>query len=278
MTNVITDKAKKIKEIIKKSGIPDNYKYYWGYQFDLGVESIVPYIIEKGAFRLEDKVCEIGSAEGGVLHAFAIAGAGESLGTDIALDRIEIGKEISKSANLNVEYSGHDILFDEIPEKWLNSFDLVLLRDVIEHLDETELALTNIRKVIKNNGYLFVTFPPYNSPYGGHQHTVAGKFPSKLPYIHLLPNGIFHNMINSGRPQDIEEVKRLQYIRMNAKKFSDAAKSSGFEIVNEDYYLLRPVFKMKFGLPEIKLTKISNFPFIKNYFSLEAAFLLKNIK
>ena len=232
-------------------------------------------VIDKKAFKPDYKVCEIGSAEGGVLHAFSLAGSGHSLGTDIALDRIEVGAKITDLTGLDVEYSAHDILFDEIPAKWQQEFDLVLLRDVIEHLDDTQLALTNIKKVIKPGGHLFVTFPPYNSPYGGHQHTVAGNFASKMPYIHLLPKSIFHNMISSGRPQDIEEVRRLEHIRMNAKKFSDAARNSGYEIVNEDYYLLRPVFKMKFGLPEIKLTAIAKAPFIKNFFSLEAAFLLK---
>lgn len=275
MTDTQTNKAKNIKEIIAKSDLPDNYKYYWGYQFDLGVQSIVPYLIEHNAFKEGFRVCEIGSAEGGVLHAFSVVGAGDSLGTDIALDRIEKGEYITSLSELNVEYSAHDILFDEIPAKWLEAFDLVLLRDVIEHLDDTFLALSNIKRIIKPNGHLFVTFPPYNSPYGGHQHTLAGNFISKLPYIHLLPNSLFHSIISSGREQDIEEVKRLQSIRMNAQKFLKAAYNSGYELAKEEYYLLRPVFKMKFGLPELKLTTLAKFNLIKNYFSLEAAFLLK---
>jgi SAM-dependent methyltransferase len=276
MTEIFLSKAKEVKEAINKSDIPDNFKYYWGYQFDLGVESIVSYLIEKNAFQSGFKVCEIGSAEGGVLHAFSIAGAGHSLGTDIAVERIEMGDRITKLAGLDVEYTAHDILFDEIPEKWQQNFDLVLLRDVIEHLDDTKLALANIRKIIKPGGHLFVTFPPYNSPYGGHQHTVAGKLGSKFPYIHLLPQNIFHKLISTGRPQDIEEVKRLEHIKLNAKKFTDAALDAGYSIANEDFYLLRPVFKMKFGLPTIKLTPISKLPLIKNYLTLEAAFLLKS--
>ena len=37
---------------------------------------------------------------------------------------------------------------------WERHFDLALLRDVIEHLDETETALANIRKVLKPGGHL----------------------------------------------------------------------------------------------------------------------------
>ena len=150
----------------------------------------------------------------------------------------------------------------------------MLLRDVIEHLDDTYIALLNIKKIIKKNGVLYVTFPPYHSPYGGHQHTLkstAGKF----PFIHLLPRSIFYKLIKNGREKDIIEVKRLSNIRLTIKKFEDAAAKAGYTIEKSEFYLLRPVFKAKFGLPALKINALSKIPILSSIFTLEASYILR---
>lgn len=262
---------------VKESELPGNVKYYWGYMYELGNEYLVPYISKLGAFTKGDKVCEIGSAEGGVLASFVEFGASEGLGTDIAKDRLEFGNKISEICGMNLEFVYHNILSEGINKEWENKYDLVLLRDVIEHLENTEIALKNIKKIIKDGGHLFVTFPPYYSPFGGHQHTLA-NFWGKIPYIHCLPNFIFHRLIQSGRKADIEEVIRLQKIKLTTNKFERAANSAGYEVVNIDYYLIRPVFKSKFGLRPIKITFLKNIPFAKNLLALEATYLLKKVR
>ena len=201
-------------------------KYYWGYQYRLAREVLVPMLTESGAFQAGNNVVEIGCAEGGVLHAFAEAGAGKAIGTDIAVERLERGKNISEIIDLPVEFTSHDIIEHEPLNEWKETADLVLLRDVIEHLDDPAAALANIKKIIKPGGHLYVTFPPYHSPYGGHQQILMNSW-GKFPYIHLLPEKIFDKMIASGRPNDIVEVKRLHKIRMTPKKFIAAAKDTG---------------------------------------------------
>jgi len=254
--------------------ITDDYKYYWGYQYNLGKDVVVPYLSNNGIFNPGDRVMEIGSAEGGVLAAFVQSGARDALATDIAGNRLDVGDKISKHLELPIEFKYHNILTEEVASEWKEQASLVILRDVIEHLDDTELALKKIKEFIKPGGYLYVTFPPYYSPFGGHQHNLK-NFWGKLPYIHYLPDAIFNKLIASGREADIEEVKRLRNIRMTAKKFIAAAEKSGYKVAHRDYYLLRPVFKMKFGLPTIKITPLSFIPLIKELFSLEASYILK---
>ena len=83
-------------------------------------------------------------------------------------------------------------------------------------------------------------------------------------------------MTKSGEhPRNIEEVARLKEIRLSADAFLKAAHEAGYEIVREDYYLLRPVFKMKFGLPAIRISALKKLPFVKSLFSLVAAVLLR---
>jgi SAM-dependent methyltransferase len=262
------------KTIMSSNDIPENYKYYWNYQYELGKQFIVPYSLDSGCFKRGDNVFEVGSAEGGVLAAFVQAGGKEATGTDIAMDRIEMGQRIANILGLNIKFSSHNIITENIPKEWENNFDLVLLRDVIEHLDDTDLALANIRRIIKPGGFLFVSFPPYYSAFGGHQHTL-GNVLGKLPFIHFLPNVIFQKMISNGRDADIQEVRRLQKIKLTTRKFEDASNMNGFSLYKREFYLLRPVYKMKFGLPTIKLTSISSLPFIKNYLSMEALYILQ---
>ncbi len=263
-----------VKNIVQSSKLSDNDKYYWGYQFDLGNDVIVPYLESNKVFKSGDKVAEVGAAEGGVLAAFVEAGAKEAYGSDIVQFRLDIGNYIKEISGVEIEFHNHNIITEDIEENKKKKYDLVLLRDVIEHLDDTEVALRNIGKMIKQGSYLYVTFPPYHSPFGGHQHTVANAW-GKLPYIHLLPNFIFHKLIASGRQNDIGEVKRLQGIVLTPKKFERAAEAAGYEIVKSDFYLLRPVFKMKFGLPAVKITALSALPCVKRFFSLEASYILK---
>ncbi|OGU16321.1 MAG: hypothetical protein A2X61_05255 [Ignavibacteria bacterium GWB2_35_12] len=254
--------------------IIDSAKYYWSYQYKLSREVIVPYLIKNKVFLKNSTVVEIGCGEGGVLTALVEAGAERALGTDIDPGRLNIGKKIAEIASHNIEFETHNITTDNPLEKWSNSADLVILRDVIEHLDDTKESLLNLKKIMKKTGYLYITFPPYQTPFGGHQHIIK-KFRGKIPYIHLLPNFIFHKLISVGHPYDVAEIKRLQKIRLTPKKFMKAAKEAGLEVIKSEYYFLRPVFKIKFGLPPVKLTPLAFLPLIKTFFSLEASYILK---
>lgn len=262
------------KKIQDTQNISDAVKYYWGYQYRLADEVIIPYLTDEGAFKPHYRVMEIGCAEGGVLSAFVEHRAASAVGTDIVSSRLESGKHITNIAGLKIDFFEHNILDDPVRDEWLDSFDLVLLRDVIEHLEKPELALKNIHKILKKGAYLYVTFPPYNSPFGGHQHTVANNL-GKLPFIHHLPDKIFHKLIETGRENDIGEVKRLQKIRLSPEQFEYAAKRENFRIAREEHYLLRPVFKMKFGIPSLSLGNIASNKFMRNYLSMEASYLLQ---
>ncbi len=261
----------KIKDI---EGLSADDKYFWSYQYRLGKEVVVPYLSRHNFFQQGNRVMEIGSAEGGVLAAFVEAGAKDALATDIAKNRLEIGKKISEKLNLPIDFSYHNILNDNVPDDRKAAADLVILRDVIEHLDDTALALNKIKEFIKPGGYLYITFPPYYSPFGGHQHNLK-NFWGKLPYLHFLPDPIFQKLIASGRPADVIEVKRLRNIRMTPAKFLSAAENCGYSLRLTDYYLLRPVFKMKFGLPSVKITRLASLPPVRNFLSLEASYVLQ---
>jgi len=67
----------------------------------------------------------------------------------------------------------------------------------------------------------------------------------------------------------------LRKIRLTPKKFLAAAEKSGYILSRKDYYLLRPIFKMKFGLPAVKITPLAILPPVQNLLSLEASYILQ---
>ena len=265
----------RVKALEAREDINPYERYYFGYQYGLGTEFLAPYFKKNGVNLNGALIAEIGCGEGGVLAAIADEGASEVLGIDIRQVAIDSAAKTFSTLGINADFAIVDITNDKVPDKWRDHFDLVLLRDVIEHLHETEKSLRNIMQFIKPGGYLSVVFPPYYSPFGAHQHLLDNKM-GKLPFIQLLPDGMFNKAYKNARLQiDVEEVSSLREIRLTIDKFRTAAKSAGFETISEDLYFLRPVFKMKFGLPTIKANFLKAIPGLREIAALEASYLLR---
>lgn len=255
--------------------ISPNDQYYFGYQYGLGVEQLVPYLKSRGVPFAGKNICEIGCGEGGVLAALADEGAAKALGIDIRQEAIDRAQIIFNALGINSEFRIHDVTNEEIPPEWREQFDFVTLRDVMEHLEKRDQSLQHVVDFLRPGGYLYVVFPPYYSPFGGHQHLLKSIW-GNLPFVQALPDVLFKPIVKSGKIDlDIEEVSRMRDIRLTIGKFKGAAKNVGLDLIDEQLYLLRPVFKLKFGLPAIKMNVLRSIPFLREVFSLEAGYLLR---
>ena len=263
-----------VKQLEGVEGITANDRYYFGYQYGLGVQHIVPYLRSMGVPLADKTICEIGCGEGGVLAALADEGAKHALGIDIRQEAIDRAEIIFRALDIPSDFKIHDITNQPTPPEWREQFDFVTLRDVMEHLDDTGGSLRHVMEFLRPGGYLFVVFPPYYSPYGGHQHALNNLW-GKLPFIQFLPDFLFKQLIKSGRSIDIEEVTRLREIRLTIHKFRKAVKRTGLQLIDEELYFLRPVFKLKFGLPSLKVNFLRRLPLVKEAVALEASYLLR---
>jgi len=264
-----------ILQDIISSGAHEYTRHYFRYMYLLGKEYLVPYLEQSGINIKGASVLEIGCAEGGVLCAFAERGAVNCVGTDIAEYRLEQAAIIAKHLKLDCKFSSHDIVTQEPPPEFKNAFDIVILRDVIEHLTDTDAGLAHTKLALKKNGVLLVAFPPYYSPYGGHQHTlhnIGGAF----PFIQGLPEPLFKLFLKGGRGGDIQEVQQLRNIRLTISKFRAAAKRTGYSIEREDLYMFRPVYKAKFGMPPLRFNIAKGIPGLREVLCMEAEYLLRN--
>jgi len=245
-------------------------------QYRLAQHTLIPWLEKLRVLPDHAAVCEIGCAEGGVLAAFADQGASYSLGTDIQEPLLRIvSTPVWSELGYNITFTQHDVIYDEIPTAWQHRFDVVLLRDVIEHLDDPGIALQNIARIMKPGGVVVVTFPPYTSPFGGHQQLLGTKL-GALPFVHLLPWSIFCAMVRRGDPVNQEEVERLHTIRCSAHKVTQAATRAGMTILDQRYFGLRPVFQWKYQrpIPSFEIGSLALLPGIKAI-AMEAAFVLQ---
>jgi len=132
-------------------------------------KNLLEFVIKKFAKDLDTdcKVIDIGCGSGTNIKNFS------SVYNNI------VGMEDSEeAANMAKEKTGKQIYKGELPDKIPfedNSFDLVFLLDVLEHIENDELTLININKKLKQNGYLALSVPAFNFLWNAHDEMFGHK-------------------------------------------------------------------------------------------------------
>jgi len=101
------------------------------------------------------KILDVGSGPGGVSIAFALAGA-DMYGVDIEKELYDISLVYAKEYGVKVNFSlyeGSKLPFSD------NTFDYAVSVSVIEHTTDPELYLSEILRVTKPGGKLYLGFP-----------------------------------------------------------------------------------------------------------------------
>ena len=121
-----------------------------------------------------------------------------------------------------------------------NEFDIVISNHVIEHIDEQETHLNEIKRVLKSNGICYISTPNWNFPIEPHY---------KLPLIHYLSKKLFIKILKVFGKYS-EELYLLSYSEMK-KKYS-----KNFEIVEYTSKILENPKKYHFSGKLIKYIPI----------------------
>lgn len=252
---------------------------YFDMQYRTAAEFIIPYIQQYYAIKPGARVLEIGCGEAGVLKAFHQLGA-DCTGIELEAHRIERAKKL-----LDTEVSTgrmHFIvknIYDIDPEKdGLEKFDLIILKDVIEHIPQQENIIPELKKLCRPGAYLFFAFPPWYMPFGGHQQILKNKKLSKIPWTHLLPEYLYKKYLKSSGDSEslINELLELKETGISIERFQKLA-AKDYQIIDKTLFLLNPIYKFKFGWNPLKTPALlRNIPFFRNFYSTCAYFLLRN--
>ncbi|MCK9280346.1 MAG: class I SAM-dependent methyltransferase [Melioribacteraceae bacterium] len=231
-------------------------------------EFIIPYLKAHISPLRNMNVLEIGCAEAGLLSVFSELEC-KTTGIELSPHRAQFARE----KNINSKIVEGDITSDEIVPLINDKFDLIIMREVIEHLHKKEDAFRNINNLLNKDGYLFISFPPRYSPFAGHQQIGRTKL-SKIPYLHLLPRNVLNSLSKkmNEREDFVDEIKLNFETGMVISRFEKIISTYNFKIVKKDLYFFRPIYSQRYGLPIVKVPAI---PLIKESISFGYEILLK---
>lgn len=126
---------------------------------------------------------------------------------------------------------------------------------------------------------IFIAFPAWQMPFGGHQQIARSKIISHMPFIPLLPRILYKWILElfSEQESTVKELLTIQIHPMyNRNVLGRVVKQTDYQIVNEQLYFINPHYKIKFGLTPHKLNKtIACIPFIRNVFSTSCFYLIR---
>jgi len=225
---------------------------YFEMQRQVTLTDIIPFI-EKVTGPLQGKrVLEIGCAEAGVLKAF-LDHDNTGVGVELSQYRFELACQ-----NLTAELqSGKVHIYNkniyDISEPAVELgglFDLIVLKDVIEHIPEQKKFIQLLHRFLAPGGHVFFAYPPWWMPFGGHQQICTKPWLQKLPWIHLLPAGMYRVVLRiAGEPaptvKELLEIKATGILIEQIKKF---IRQSNYSISSEKFWLVNPIYQFKFGL------------------------------
>jgi SAM-dependent methyltransferase len=255
---------------------------YYRHQYEHARNYIVPFI-ENNGFTLKKglQVLEIGCGEGGVLKAFIEKGC-IATGVDLSEYKLEKGKQLMESEikSGSMRFILQDIYEVDFEQEMNGRFDLILMKDTIEHIVDQNRIIGYLKSFLKPGGHLYFGFPAWCMPFGGHQQICRSKWLSKLPYTHLLPDFLYKSLIRiAGESKETtEELLGLVKTGISTHRFETILEKNGYKIVKKTYFLINPIYKYKFGLNPKRLPlPLNAVPGLRDFLTTSAWYLIKPI-
>ncbi len=248
-------------------------------QFQNSRNYIWPFVAAHKKLDRESKVLEIGSAEGGVLKAFTDHDI-SCVGIELSESRVELANTFMKEEVKKglVKFVASDI-YDINPAIDTDfQFDLIILKDVIEHIHDQEKFMNHLHKFMKPEALVFFGFPPWYMPWGGHQQVCNNKWLSKLPYYHLLPNLLYKTLLKWGGESQgtIEGLLEIKETGISIERFQGIVKKNKYSVLAKIDYLINPIYELKFGMrPRKSPALLKYIPYLRNFYTSCMYYLIR---
>lgn len=252
-------------------------KRYFDIQVLNAGKYVIPFIEEKYPVRQGMRILEIGCGEGGVLKAFINKGC-EGVGVELDAPRIDDAKKFMPEdiASGRIRFVVKDIYKVDVVNDFKGLFDIILLKDVIEHIHDQAKLIGWMKNFLKPGGIVFFGFPPWYMPFGGHQQICKSRI-SRLPYLHLLPKGIY-KWILKNRKENVEEMMEVRETGISIERFEKICKKEGYILFHKRHYLLNPIYEWKFGWkPRKQAGLISAIPFFRNFLTTCVYYIIQPV-
>lgn len=253
-----------------------NHHQYFTEQSITTEKFVIPFInpfSEEAESSTPKTILEIGCGLGGGLLPFLDRGC-RVTGIDISEASIQFAQtqfaEHKYKANLSLICSDIYSITDLDAQ-----FDVVIVRDVLEHVPQQAFFLSFIKRFLRSDGVIFIAFPPWQNPFGGHQQILKNKFLSHLPWFHLLPAKLYHGIMKLFKENGRAELMEIKTLGMTIERFLSIVRKEQYQIVKKSLFFINPNYETKFGLRPRKLWRFFNIPYLRNFYTTSVYFLLK---
>lgn len=217
-------------------------------QVDNAATYLIPFLEEGIKIEPGLKVMEIGCGEGGVLLPFVQRGA-SVVGVDLAAQRVENARQLLAEHIETGQAVFHvqNVYEDAFAERYAGAFDLILLKDTIEHIPEQEKFIPYLKQFLKQEGKIFFGFPPWYMPFGGHQQICSNKVLGLLPYYHLLPRPLYRGILKLGNESErtIEDLMEIKDTGISLDRFERIMRKDAWQIEARTIFLFNPIYRYK---------------------------------
>jgi len=251
---------------------------YFNDQYQNSKNYVIPFIEQSIKLTTGTRVLEIGCAEGGVLKAFTDMGCvctGVELSpSKVANARNFMKQEVDKGL---INFICQDIYDLDFKAEFAHQFDLIVLKDTIEHIHDQSKIISYLKFLLKKDGYIFFGFPPWQMPWGGHQQICRSKILMFLPYFHLLPMSYYIKFLKlfGEEKSKIEVLAEIKETGISSKRFESIIADVNYRIKSRRFYLVNPIYYFKFGWkPSTQWAIIENIAFLRDLLSTTVYYLV----
>ncbi|SJZ46422.1 Methyltransferase domain-containing protein [Chitinophaga eiseniae] len=248
-------------------------------QVDNSRDYVVPFIQQEFP-RLEGlRVMEVGCGEGGVLTPLLEKGC-HCVGVDLAPARIELARSFlgKYETTGQLKLIAQNIYDVDFLGAFRNAFDVIILKDAIEHIPDQEKIVGHLKQLLTPRGQVYFGFPPWYMPHGGHQQICHNKFLSMVPYIHLLPRPVYRGVLRMfGEENDIvSELMDVKSTGISIERFERIVKRQGYKITRRRFYLINPIYKYKFNVSAREQWKpVAAIPYVRDFVTTCMYYMIK---
>ncbi|HRG21771.1 MAG TPA: class I SAM-dependent methyltransferase [Saprospiraceae bacterium] len=243
----------------------ENKSRYFEIQRWVTAQYIIPFLELPANTSL--RVLEVGCGEAGVLKAFLDQGH-SGMGIELSSTRVEMANaflsdEVKQGKVEIVNANIYDI--DPMSDRKFQ-FDLIVLKDVIEHIPDQAKFMAKLKQFLKPGGKVFFAYPPWWMPFGGHQQICKSKLLSKLPWFHLLPMSLyvaFLRMMGEGEPT-IKELREIKETGIISEKIHSIIRNLDYRVIKETFWLINPIYVRKFNFKPLKA--LLAIPYLRNIY------------
>ena len=250
-------------------------KQYYDMQKINAEKHVLPFIEKVHSLPGQTTVLEIGCGEGGVMAPFLERGC-RCVGVDFDKARIDLAASLLGQyiPSGQLRLLGKDIYQVDPLAEFGHKFDIIILKDVIEHIHDRPKLFLEMKRYLNAGGCIFFGFPPWQMPFGGHQQICKNKFLSRAPYYHLLPAFMYKSLLAHFH-ESVDELLEIRETRISIEGFERVAKMTGYRIEEKKLFLINPIYEYKFRIrPREQFGLLGQIPWLRNFFTTCAYYII----